>query len=45
MTKMTTKRKYVKPRCEVYKLLYKPQLLQTSGDLEDYLPQNPQNWP
>lgn len=38
MTQNTTKRKYVKPSCEVYYLHQKPQLLQGS------MPTDP-NWP
>jgi len=45
MTLLTKKRNYVKPRCEVYEMPFKSQLLQTSGGLEDYVPQEPQTWP
>ena len=44
MTTINEKRKYEKPAMQVYELKHQPQLLQSSGGLDDYNPQNPATW-
>lgn len=39
------KRKYATPVMQVYDLIFQPQLLQTSGELENYTLEEEQNWP